>query len=102
MRRSSNNELIILSLYVNDLLIIDISDKEIGDFKLDLTNKFDIADLDHISYFLGVQFYNSRGLLMHPRRYASEILKRFEMEHYNSTLTPTGPRFQLAKGSDKG
>lgn len=38
---------------------------------------------------------------MHQRRYASEILKRFEMEQCNSAATPVEPRIQLAKDSDE-
>lgn len=57
-------------------------------------------DLDNISYFLGIRLYeSSRGLMMHQRRYASEILKRFEMEDCNATSTPIEPRLQLLKDS---
>ncbi|XP_050897603.1 uncharacterized mitochondrial protein AtMg00810-like [Lathyrus oleraceus] len=74
--------------------------KKIEDFKGDLSKDFEISDLGHISYFIGIEFYNStRGLMMHQRRYAGEILKIFEMEDCNSTLTPAEPRLQLLKNS---
>lgn len=39
--------------------------------------------------------------MMHQKRYAIEILKRFEMEDCNATLAPTEPRFQLSKDLDE-
>src|SRR3954470_2065443 len=39
--------------------------------------------------------------MMHQRRYASEILKRFEMEECNSTSTPAEIRLQLSKNPDE-
>ena len=78
--RKSNSGLLILCLYVNDLLITGNCKKEIEDFKGDLIKEFRMSDLGDISYFLGIEFYKSgRGLMMHQKRYASEILKRFEM-----------------------
>lgn len=77
-RRSNNNELIILHLYVYDLLITSNYKKEVEDFKLDPMKEFEMTDLGNISYFIGIEFYKyGRGLLMHQRRYASEILERF-------------------------
>jgi hypothetical protein len=63
-------DLTFLCLYVDDPLITDSNEKEIIDFKLELMREFEMTDLGHISYFLGIEFYkSSRGLLMHPRMY---------------------------------
>ncbi|CAI8605548.1 unnamed protein product [Vicia faba] len=39
--------------------------------------------------------------MTHQRRYASESLKRFEMEECNLTSTPAEPRLQLSKNTDE-
>ena len=39
--------------------------------------------------------------MMHQRRYAGEILKRFEMQDCNPTSTPAEPRMQLLKDTDE-
>jgi hypothetical protein len=102
VRRSSSNNLIILCLYVDDLLITGGNEKEISDFKLELMREFEMTDLGHISYFLGIEFYkSSRGLLMHRRRYASEVLKRFEMDNCNYAVTPSEPRLQLSNNEEE-
>ena len=57
-------------------------------------------DLRNISYYFGIEFYKSSiCLIMHQRRYANEILKRFEMEDCNATSTPAELRLQLSKKS---
>lgn len=52
-----------------------------------------MTDLGLMTYFLGIEFHNSKmGLLMHQSRYALEILKRCEMEHCNAVISPTEPK----------
>ena len=96
--RRSKSELLILCLYVDNLLITGSCKSEIEDFKDDLGKEFEMSDLGDISYFLDIKLYKSnRGLMMHQRIYASEILKRFEMEDDNATSTHAEPRLQLSK-----
>ena len=38
---------------------------------------------------------------MHQRRYALEILKMYDIEHCNSTITPYEGRLQLSKSEDE-
>lgn len=57
-----------------------------------------MSDLGHIRYFIGIEFQKSnKGLLMHQKRYALEILKKFKMEQYNLNITPVELRLQLSK-----
>ncbi|XP_050876297.1 uncharacterized mitochondrial protein AtMg00810-like [Lathyrus oleraceus] len=96
------SEFLILCLYIDDLLITGSCKKEIKDFKGDLRKELEMAHLGNISYFLCIEFYkSSKGPMMLQRRYASELLKRFEMEECNETLTPTEPRLQPSKDSDE-
>jgi hypothetical protein len=37
---------------------------------------------------------------MYQKRYASEVLKRFDMENCNHAVTPAEPRLQLSKNSE--
>lgn len=46
-----------------------------------------------MTYFLGIEFHKSKKrLLMHQRRYAFEILRKFEMKHCNDAITLAEPR----------
>ena len=91
-----------MCLYVDNLLVTDSSEADISEFKKEMMTKFDMADLGHIPYFLGIEFHrSSRGLLMHQRRYAEEILQRFEMENYNHAVTPAETRLKLSKDDEQ-
>lgn len=95
-------ELLILSLCVNDLLITSNCKKRIEDFKVDLSKEFEMCELGNFSNFLEIEYYKcGRGLMMHQRRYASDILNIFEMEDCNSILTSTESRLQLTKDSNE-
>jgi len=88
--------------YVDDLLITKCNESHTSDFKNDMMREFEIIDLSHLSYFLGIVLQRrGEGLLMNQRRHASEILKGFEMEHYNSEVTPAEPRLQLSKDANE-
>lgn len=96
--RSNKNYLIILYLNVDDLLVSSSCKKQIGNFKVNLMKKFEMTGLGNILYFLGIKFYKyGRGLKMHERRYVSKILKKIEMEHYNSTSSPAEQRLQFTR-----
>lgn len=63
-----------------------------------LIKEFEMSDLCHITYFIDIEFQKSnKGLLMHQKRYALEILKKFKMEQCNLNITPVELRLQLSK-----
>ena len=49
----------------------------ISKFKGELMKEFEMTDIFHMRYFLGIEFHMSKKrLLIHQRRYALEILKK--------------------------
>ena len=87
--RQTEGDLLIMCLYVNDFLITGSNNKIISIFKEELKAEFEMSDLGDLSYFLGIEFaYTSRGILLHQKRYALEILKRFRMDNCNAATTP--------------
>ncbi|CAJ2667154.1 unnamed protein product [Trifolium pratense] len=54
-----------------------------------LSSEFDMTNLGGLKYFLGLEFTKtSSGMLIHQRKYASDILKRFNMMDCNPANTP--------------
>ncbi|PNX79093.1 putative copia-type polyprotein [Trifolium pratense] len=97
VKKDAAKGLIVICLYVDDLLITGSNESYISEFKSDLRKGFEMTDLGHMTYFLGIEFLrNEQGILMHQTRYASEILKRFEMDKCNVALSPAEPRPDLA------
>lgn len=102
MRSDTNDGVIILCLYVDDLLITGSHDKSVSRFKSELMREFEMTDLGVMNYFLGIEFHKSKvGLLMHRRRYALDILKKCDMEHCNACITPCEARVQLSKSDEE-
>lgn len=92
VKKDTNEGVIILFLYVDNLLITDNNEECIYKFKSGLMKEFEIIDLGLMTYFIGIEFYKSKkGVLIHQRRHALEIFKKFEMEHCNDAITPDEP-----------
>eukprot|EP00253_Pinus_taeda_P031781 PITA_31781 len=82
------NEPLILVLYVDDLSLTG-SSRLIGDCKKNLATEFNMKDLGQMHYFLGLEVWQQKGeIFLGQGRYATEILKRFEMEDCRPMTTP--------------
>ncbi|XP_045810820.1 uncharacterized mitochondrial protein AtMg00810-like [Trifolium pratense] len=102
VKKDAAKGVIIICLYVDDLLITGSNESYISEFKGDLKEEFEMTDLGLMTYFLGIEFLrNEQGILMHQTRYASEILKKFEMDKCNVALSPAEPRSQLTKCAEE-
>ena len=96
VKKSDKDDLIIMCLYVDDLLITGSNQIHIERFKRSLKFEFKMTNLGILSYFLGIEFKEAKGLLIiHQQKYATELLKRFKMMSCNPTSTPVelGLRF---------
>ena len=80
---------ILLLLYVDDMIIIgdDLNDiQELNDF---LSQQFEMKDLEHLSYFLGLEITHSTdGLYITQAKYASELLSRAGLTDSKTVDTP--------------
>eukprot|EP00253_Pinus_taeda_P001616 PITA_01616 len=82
------SEPLILVFYVNDLFLTG-SSRLIEDYKKNLATKFDMKDLGRMHYFLGLEVWQQKGeIFLGQGRYATEILKRFEMGDCRPMATP--------------
>lgn len=85
-----------LCLYIDELLITSSDEGYITKFYVDLMKKLEMNNLSVMTYFFGIEFHKfKKGLLVRQRRYAFEILKKFEMEHCKVEATLVEPRLQL-------
>ncbi|KAB2636175.1 hypothetical protein D8674_026709 [Pyrus ussuriensis x Pyrus communis] len=67
-------------------------------FKKSMMVEFDMTDLGKMRYFLGIEvIQGSGGIFISQRKYAQEILERFNMHQCNSVLNPIVPGFKLTK-----
>ncbi|CAJ2637750.1 unnamed protein product [Trifolium pratense] len=96
VKHSDNKHMLIICLYVDDLLVTGSSLAEIEDFKSQMKSEFEMTDLGKLTYFLGMELlYTAKGVILHQAKYATEILRKFEMLDCNSSVTPADTRLKL-------
>ncbi|XP_017979852.1 PREDICTED: uncharacterized mitochondrial protein AtMg00810 [Theobroma cacao] len=77
---------LIVSLYVNDLLLTGPDSYVLNDFKTQMKLEFNMTDLGETSYFLNTEFIPSpKFIYIHQSK---ELLKRFNMEACKMVDTP--------------
>ena len=71
-----------------------------AEFKKMIMQEFEMTDLGELSYFLDIEVKTSEWIFMHQKKYAKDILKRFNMSECNPiiTLVETGISVQLEGG----
>jgi len=75
---------------------------EIEAFKCQMMNEFEMTDLGYLTYFMGMEFTEIfEGLVMHQMKYASDILKMFNMVSCNSSSSPTETNLKLVMNEDE-
>jgi hypothetical protein len=82
---------VLLSLYVDDILIASNNNATLAEVKAWLSSKFDMKDMGEASYVLGVEIHrnwNKRLLGLSQKTYLQSVLKRFSMENYKSVNVP--------------
>jgi hypothetical protein len=89
---------IVISLYVDDLLVTGSNVELIQHFKEDMMQIFEMTDLGEMSYFLGMEVKQKDGdIFICQRKYAKEILKKYNMEDCKSMETPMCQKEKLCK-----
>lgn len=100
--KQSGSDFIILSVYVDDLLILGNCKKLIEEFKTDMKNTFEMNDLGLLTYFLGLEIYQtSAGIMVSQKKFALDVLLEFSMDKCKAVKTPlvVGQKFQREDGS---
>jgi hypothetical protein len=81
--------LIILSLYVDDLILSGSDSKLLNHVKTILKKKFEITDLGFLHYFLGLQvLQTNEGIFLSQTKYACDLLHCFHMDNCKPSPSP--------------
>lgn len=102
--RRKENECTIISLYVDDLLIMGSSSNQLIDFKSTMHKEFEMTDLGEMSYFLGMEIHQSHhGIFVNQKRYTTQILHKYNMDKCKPVDTPLAVNLKLSKddGAEK-
>ncbi|GKD45674.1 retrovirus-related pol polyprotein from transposon TNT 1-94, partial [Tanacetum coccineum] len=103
VKLSKENVFLIVSIYVDDLIITGSTLDLIEQFKVSMKSEFEMSDMGEMRFFLGVEVIQSEdGIHLNQRKYAREILERFNMEDCNSVRSPMVPGCKLVKDDLSG
>jgi len=93
---------LLICLYVDDLIVIGSDVNKIETFKTQMMNEFEMSDLGNLTYFLGMEFTEvAEGLVMHQKKYAFDILKRFSMMNCNPSSSPAETNVKLMMNEEE-
>jgi len=83
------------------MIVTGNNEEEMKAFKKNMMKKFEMSNLDNLTYFLGIEFdMNSQGVLIHQRKYAQDVLKRFNMLNCKPISTPVDTGVKLSLVND--
>ena len=89
---------VIVSLHVDDLLVIGSNEELVRKFKEDMKQTFEMTDLGEMAYFLGMEIKQKNGeVFICQKKYAKEILKKFRIDECKSVYTLMCQKKKLSK-----
>jgi len=102
VKKGNAGNQMLICLYVDNLIVTGSNVNEIETFRGQMMKEFEMTDLGKLTYFLGMEFTEiSEGLVMHQMKYASYMLKRFNMLSCNPTSSPAEVNLKLVINEDE-
>jgi hypothetical protein len=93
-----SNQRLIVRVYVDDLIIMGESTKEMSLIKEEMKSIFRISDLGVLSYYLGIEVrQDERGISLSERAYAAKLLEKIGMMNCNPCAVPMDAKLKLSK-----
>ena len=81
----------IIAIYVDDLLVVGPSKRDIAHVKRSLGNRFDMSDLGHCHQYLGIHVRRdraTRSIYLNQRSYIEKFLQDHDMWDVKTAVTP--------------
>ena len=79
--------MLIVFLCLDDLIFT--GDFGIQEFRTTMESEFEMTDLGFMKFFLGIEVQQCEsGIFISQSKYASTVLKRFDMYNFKSISTP--------------
>jgi hypothetical protein len=98
--KMSDDGIVIIAVYVDDLLIASSNPNERKQIQQQLMEKYKMKDLGELKWILGMRVTRdpkTRDIKLDQEQYINTILKRFNMDTCKPTSTPAQPGLKLEK-----
>eukprot|EP00253_Pinus_taeda_P027659 PITA_27659 len=98
---NKQRQIILISLYVDDMIITGNADSLIKEIKQQMSQEFEMKNLGDLHYCLGLEVWkDSSQTFLTQGKYARNLLERFRMEQCKTAATPLQQNLKLS--SDDG
>ncbi|KAM1262144.1 hypothetical protein ACFX2G_027916 [Malus domestica] len=96
-------EILIVSIYVDDIVYTGNSTEMLKEFKEDMMTKYEMTDLGLLHHFLGMGVIQTHtSIFIHQRKYAGSLLDKFGLNECKSVFTPLVSSEKLCKDDGSG
>nr|CAD1827358.1 unnamed protein product [Ananas comosus var. bracteatus] len=95
--KTQGTEILIVSLYIDDLIYIGNSQKLIDEFRSHMIQEFEMTDLDLMNH------KGKKGIFVSQKKYISNLLDRFGLKDCNLVTNPLGTnmKFSIEDSAEK-
>ena len=101
-KKRTNGRELLVSVYVDDLLVTGSCVEIIREFKTEMAAKFEMTDLGKLTYYLGIEVIQSElGIVLKQERYALKILEEAGMNECNAVQIPMDSGVKLSKAEEE-
>ncbi|KAG8501627.1 hypothetical protein CXB51_004055 [Gossypium anomalum] len=101
VKREQAETQLIVSLYIDDLLVTGGDHIMLVDFKAKMKDMFEMSDLGQMTYFLGMKVLQTKnGIFLGQKTFAAKILSKFSMENCKPTSLPMAVGMKLSSQGD--
>jgi Reverse transcriptase (RNA-dependent DNA polymerase) len=95
--KRDESHIMILVVYVDDMIITNNDENDIARLKVRLGNEFEVKDLEHLRYFLGIEVARGlKGIVLSQRKYVLDLLKMTDMLGCKPASTPIDQKSKLS------
>jgi hypothetical protein len=99
-QRGNGGNVLLVGIYVDDLMITGTKDTEVAAFKEEMKATFQMSDLGHLSFYLGIKVHqDDSGITLWQTAYAKRVVELAGLTDCNPALTLMEEKQKLSHDS---
>jgi len=99
--KREGNDVVIITVWVDDMLLFALSDKLINQTKSDLHTEWEITDLGEPTKIVGIEItQNNNSITISQKAYIESILRREGLDEMKGSAIPMDPNIKLEPNPD--